>query len=411
MATLAQKQLRPGSFRGVPFETRQSTASFGRRVQVHEYPQRDTPFVEDLGRKAREINFTAFVIGADYIAKMQKLIEALEKPGSGALIHPWLGKINVTPKSVSKVTFSSKLRMASVELSFVESGEEKYPESTKGTSFFSRQLAELIQTEAVTSFANRFDLSGAQDFVRAAVGGQLADLMSLDVIKDVGATFGFADDLADLASDALTLVSSDPKVLGNQIANTLGLGKVANVTASWRRVTRQLSMLLEDESLNKAEKEVVVANTTAVTIQKNGEALQDLVRQITVANIVGATTAVGTDQDRLDDAAANIAIAYQDLVELRDVALQAIDSELLKVTDDNVYRAIEDGYTAVFDDLTERAEKQAQLLEYTPPAILPAVVIAYDRYGDAMRDLEIVERNKIAHEGFVPKRAIKLLSE
>lgn len=411
MASLAQKQLRPGSFRGVSFETTQSTASVGRRVQVHEYPQRDTPYVEDLGRKAREVTFTAFVIGSDYIAKMQKLIEALEKPGSGVLIHPWLGKLDVTPKSVSKVTFSQKLRMASVELSFVESGEEKYPETSVGTSFLSRQMAELIQIEAVKSFVNRFDLSGAQDFVQAAVGGQLADLMSLNVVKDVGAMFGMADNLADLASDALSLVSKDPSVLGNQIANALGLGKMANVPASWRRVTRQLSSLLSEEKLNKSGSDNSVALTTVAQIQQNNEALQDLVRQVTVANIVGATSLVGTEQDRVDSETTAQAIAYQDLTELRDAALQAIDDELMKVKDDAVYKAIEDGYSAVFNDLTQRAEQQAQLVDYTPPAVLPAIVIAYDRYGDANRDLEIVERNKITHEGFVPKAVIKLLSE
>lgn len=411
MASLAQKQLRPGSFRGVPFETVDSTYSVGRRVVVHEYPQRDTPFVEDLGRKAREITFTAVVAGADYIAKMQRLVEALEKPGSGVLIHPWFGKIDATPKSVSTVTFTKKIRTASVKLTFVESGKQELPKSSVSTSHLSRVAAESILTSAVKSFAERFDLSGAQDFVLSAVSGNLADLMQLDTVKSVGTAFGMAENLADLASDAAAWVSKNPTVLGNQIANSLGLGQFANVDASWRRVARQLSSLLDDPKLNTADVNQTSVLTTAAMVQENSEAMQDLVRQITVSNIVGATSAVGTEQDKVDDGAVAQTIAYQDLVELRDVALKAIDSELLKTTDDEVYKAIEEGYTAVFNDLTERAEKQAQLLDYTPPAVLPALVIAYDRYGDANRDLEIVERNKIAHEGFVPKRAIKLLSE
>ena len=220
-----------------------------------------------------------------------------------------------------------------------------------------------------------------------------------------------AENLADLASDTASWVTKNPTVLGNQIVNALGLGQFANVDASWRRVARQLSDLLGDPKLNKTEDENALALTTVARVQDNNAALQDLVRQVTVSNIVGATSVVGTEQDKVNDGAVAQAIAYQDLVELRDVALQAIDSELLKTSDDNVYKAIEEGYTAVFNDLTERAEKQAQLIDYTPPAVLPAIVIAYDRYGDANRDLEIVERNKIAHEGFVPKRAIKLLSE
>ena len=411
MASLAQQQLRPGSFRGVPFETKETTASIGRRIKVHEYPQRDVPYVEDLGRKAREITFTAFVVGVDYIARMQKLIGALEQPGSGVLIHPWLGNMTVTPKEASKVKFSDRLRTATIELTFVESGELKFPEVSKDTQKESSLIASLISNEAVKSFVEKFDLKGAQDFVQAAVAGQLDDIMSLDTVKDIGKLFGSADDIADLSSSALSMVTKDPAILGNQIVNSLGLGNATGAVVSWRRVARQLSDLLNDDSLNAVGSEETVAGTTTARIQENNAALQDLVRQVTVANIVTATTLVGTDQDRVDVASEVQSIAYQDLTELRDVALSAIDSELLKTTDDDVYKAIEDGYSAVFSDLTTRAEKQAQLFDYTPPAILPALVIAYDRYGDANRDLEIVERNKIAHEGFVPKRAIKLLSE
>ncbi len=176
-------------------------------------------------------------------------------------------------------------------------------------------------------------------------------------------------------------------------------------------MARQLSDLLGDESMNETEVANVTSYTTAARIQQNNAALQDLVRQVTVANIVGATSLVGSDQDRIGDNDPVQQIAYDELVSLRDIALEAIDQELLKTTDDVVYKAIEDGYSAVFTDLTERAEKQAQLLDYTTPAVLPALVIAYDRYEDANRDLEIVERNKIRHEGFVPKAPIKLLSE
>ena len=51
-------QLKPASFRGVPFVVQEGTSHFGRRNQIHEYPFRDTPWVEDLGQQAR-----AFVAG------------------------------------------------------------------------------------------------------------------------------------------------------------------------------------------------------------------------------------------------------------------------------------------------------------------------------------------------------------
>ena len=64
--TNAQRELRTGSFRGVTFETSSTTLTVGRRTQVFEYPQRDTPFVEDLGKKCREIKFKALFLHKDY---------------------------------------------------------------------------------------------------------------------------------------------------------------------------------------------------------------------------------------------------------------------------------------------------------------------------------------------------------
>jgi len=68
-------QLRPASYRGVPFGVLGGSASFGRRNAVHEYPFRDTPWVEDLGMSARHVHVTGFLVGDDVIAQRTKLIQ------------------------------------------------------------------------------------------------------------------------------------------------------------------------------------------------------------------------------------------------------------------------------------------------------------------------------------------------
>lgn len=85
-------QLQPASFRGIPFEVTASGLKIGRRTVVHEYPQKDQPFVEDLGRATRQITLTAFVIGDDYIAQAQSLMAELEAPGSGHAHTPLAGR-------------------------------------------------------------------------------------------------------------------------------------------------------------------------------------------------------------------------------------------------------------------------------------------------------------------------------
>ena len=58
-------QLRPASFRGVPFVVLAGTVSAGRRLARHEYPQRDIPYMEDMGRRAREYKVEGSIICPD----------------------------------------------------------------------------------------------------------------------------------------------------------------------------------------------------------------------------------------------------------------------------------------------------------------------------------------------------------
>ncbi len=43
-------RLQDASFRGVPFKVEEESTGTGRRVETHEYPNRDKPYTEDLGK-------------------------------------------------------------------------------------------------------------------------------------------------------------------------------------------------------------------------------------------------------------------------------------------------------------------------------------------------------------------------
>ena len=69
--------LQTASFRGVPFQVESDTRTVGRRNVLHVFPQRNVGAVEDLGRVVNApLSFTAYVIGLDFLAKRDRLIEA-----------------------------------------------------------------------------------------------------------------------------------------------------------------------------------------------------------------------------------------------------------------------------------------------------------------------------------------------
>ena len=101
------------SFRGVRFSVDETEAPIaGRRVAVHEYPGRDQPFVEDMGRVTKRWTVEAFVLGDDYDVVRDELIEASDMPGPGELVHPYLGSLQVFCTACSLTERPREGRMA-----------------------------------------------------------------------------------------------------------------------------------------------------------------------------------------------------------------------------------------------------------------------------------------------------------
>lgn len=129
--------LRDASFRGVKFYVDSADTGIGRRNVVHQYPFKDTPYVEDLGPDADEFVINAYVIqnkynGFDYFAQRDLLIKELRKTGSGTLVHPSFGEIRVAVKGKVRVTESYQKEggIARFTITFVQSGSSIFPEIT-----------------------------------------------------------------------------------------------------------------------------------------------------------------------------------------------------------------------------------------------------------------------------------------
>lgn len=83
------------SFRGVMFHVEVSARTSGRRTVVHEYPKRNIPYSEDMGRQAVHWSFTGYILIGDKLLgnvmnNRNQLIVALERDDAGYLIHPSL---------------------------------------------------------------------------------------------------------------------------------------------------------------------------------------------------------------------------------------------------------------------------------------------------------------------------------
>src|SRR5215471_15541205 len=101
-------ELLPASFRGAMFHVDSGSKESGRRIVVHEFPKRDVPYAEDMGRRALVFSVRGYCITypfdaqsggllyrRDYRMARDALIAQLETGGPGVLQLPTLKSVTV----------------------------------------------------------------------------------------------------------------------------------------------------------------------------------------------------------------------------------------------------------------------------------------------------------------------------
>ncbi len=157
-------RLRPASFRGVQFQVEDDEVTLGRRVQVHEYPNRDKPYTEDLGRATRLFTINAYLVGNDFFEARDRLIVAIDTPGPGTLVHPYYGEIAVCISGEIRVSHSGRNgRMYCINFNIVEAGELSFLTAGIATGQTLISSSSALNDRIGEAFANVV-LKGLPDF-------------------------------------------------------------------------------------------------------------------------------------------------------------------------------------------------------------------------------------------------------
>ena len=126
----------PASFRNVIFHVETGSRGSGRRRVTHEYPKRNEPYTEDMGRSVRVFQFSGYLIYRprkdnetnpslyDYVSQRKRLYQALEDDDAGMLMHPVFtpGGMLVICERFSMSESRERGGYTQFEMSFVEAG-------------------------------------------------------------------------------------------------------------------------------------------------------------------------------------------------------------------------------------------------------------------------------------------------
>ena len=427
-----------GSYRGVQFWWSDVESETGRRTVITEFPGKDTPSAQDMGRRARKITIDMFVVGQDYDAQRDKLRIAVETSGPGQLMHPRWGAMTVVTEGGVKFSETSKeLGYAKITTTFVEVGivpllqAQATPEATKANVI---KAALRLRTASISVFAAAFTIVGAvTSTINAAVSmvqsvattlnrvrGKIA--AALLVIDDMRASIlAVADTAADIIKTPITVAESIHALYADVLAsiNTVtdaftslveyfdgddesdvGYGSsatgaagaagnnVSGVVASAGSVvssaTRTASMLAAITDLGAWGDDLQAPRENTVQQQQAAENQRQMVRTAKIAAVTEASTQA-------------VELKYEHVIQatsIRDALLALIDAMLLdEYLSDELYALLAGLKAALYEHFTSIVGTLPELQDYTPKHAVPALALAYSFYGDCRLEGELLARN------------------
>lgn len=184
---IRRSDLQPASYNGVEFHVEQSARNSGRRNALHEFPRRDTPYAEDMGRRARKFSVSAYIIGPNFAAIRDELIEQLELEGNGILMLPTdqaFDTRQVLVDSYSVVEKRTQGFYVEVDMVFVEAGEdlsEQMTQDTQGAVSDAADSATGTSTDEAFSTAQNNDAGSLSDTQSSFSYMGSSDLQGLNV--------------------------------------------------------------------------------------------------------------------------------------------------------------------------------------------------------------------------------------
>ncbi|MDB5432431.1 MAG: circulation-like protein [Caulobacter sp.] len=385
-------ELQDATFRGVSFQVRGRTTEGGRRSELHEYPLRDLPWAEDLGKGAKKFQVEGYVLGPDYLDERDALEDALNAEGGATLVLPWRVSAKVVCLRYSLGETTAEGGMATFGMEFTEAGDNLAPSVSTDTQSVAAEEVANAKIDAGDSFASSFGIELQPEFVTLSATDLLAEAVGAvnDTVGKLTGSgdllFAYVQSAQDMANQVLDLARA-PQQLAVQMFSL-----VAQVRGLARTPAAALDALRGLLDFGRGLPAVLGSTPARIAQRANQAALCSLVRHAAATETVLAVA-------DMDFPSYDEAVAVRDGLEgpIDDLALEAADAG-----DDQAYAALRNVRLAMIADVTARGGSLARLFTYQLATVEPALVLSYRIYGNAGRDAEIVDRNRVRHPGFVP---------
>ncbi|WAT03243.1 DNA circularization N-terminal domain-containing protein (plasmid) [Rouxiella badensis] len=439
-----QDNLHKASFRGVPFAVEGGDGEFGRRQAVHEYPYRDSVWVEDMGRATRRITLTGYILqssllytASDVMTQRNSLVAAAESSGAGTLIHPTLGELTVSiPPGGLKISESKdEARMFRFTLTAIESGLKVFAitSATDAASTVQTSWLSTVTTAAARAIA---EVKGDMRSVTQAIKTLKSTLTFwTGMVTD---TFNEATNLSNVLKSTFGSTRYGRYNTGSIGGNATGTSSTADNTADTDDyaglVATKIAESIENSAAMSAAISTLLASTNIEDYAANVQAVvTEMVGSVAGgADLINALETLSDFSDstyRPDSSDSAVASANQIFVNTLTTAAMAyavslytpanydeaanltrritdvLDAAIVAVADagyDDVYLQLQELQSNVITTLETLGASLAHVQTVSFAKPLPALTLANRLYQDASRAEALVKMADPIHPAFMP---------
>lgn len=403
-----RERIQKGTFRNVPFFIETHTLEGGRRAVLHEFPERDDPFTEDLGRRGRTYAVDCHIVGEDYFRQRDAMIRALERKGFGILIHPYLGRKEVQVTNFSMTESIQEGRICKFSITFLERGRSINP-----IGFFAPVFAVFDQVNQVIDdlrgeFEQFYDILNYPSFVLDSFTGIAFETVDL---------FNEAIGIVPATIDEFVGVKDQIFDLGNNLTGTI-LNPLDTFDA-FTNIQRDMTSITPYHSEKQKILDYVMTIGTTKTFfettpsrtqeKTNAETFFRTIKGVAIAQkITWLTQAVTRPFDLTIKEMVNLqnddVFSISDLQRKRDEIIDIMDVYLADYPDIDSrqsFVSLQAKFLSAIDE-AQYSLKIKNKIDFTTKKTLPALVLTYDKTEQIKFEDDFIDRNAIRHPAFVP---------
>lgn len=365
----------PANYNGVFFECLVAGSEHGRRGVTGEFPFGEQTAFQDLGIKIRHYSISGRFQGPECVVQMSSLINAVESPGPGNLLHPTRGSLTVSCTSLKvKDSISQAAGETTFDMEFVDA------------SSFKTGLGSLPSIPAIAGFI-------------AAVAGSFADQYapgSLLFFQKGSVQDTAQGMLADLAQAFYQII---PGNSSDEVWETLAqvqapstnfdtwktsAGVVNAVTFAFAAIdTYAPDGQTEYNTFRALANKYALVATGIGTAAVCQEACYSLMRSLCAAYMMRSAT-------QIPNLSLTTALANMD--QTAEIVLEE-KKNAIALSNDDLYLALATFQAMMLQTLSQYAYNLPPTISYSYPGGIASLVAAYDIYGDASQFDALEEQN------------------